>query len=571
MTMTMTMTTESDAASAPQGSRVSARWRIVAWIMLTTLIGLTALVVTVDSALRTDVDREANADVSQEVEEFRTFLVRGSDPETAKPFVSTQRLFEVYLARQQPSDAELLVGASADRPDQVLSTAGRSTPALQDYDPLADRQLMDATRRAPSGVTDTSAGQVRWARVAVDSTGDKGGTLYVFVFTQHREDEVAGTTRLITAVAVASLLLTVFISYIVAGQILRPIRQMRAAAEEIGEDDLARRIPVSGRDDIAELAVTVNTMLDRVERAFAAQRRFVDDASHELRTLVSIIRGQLEVLPEDPQGRREAIAIATDELDRMSRTVTDLLSLAQAERPDYVRRRDDVDLAILTLDLDAKVASLGDRRWTLTEVADGYGRVDPQRISQAVLQLAQNAVQHTAPGDRIRLGSRFVDLDGQRWVEFTVSDEGPGVLPEDAERIFERFTRSGDGRGPDAALQEARLSDPQTADASLEDTQPLAVPGAQEPAASPGPARSGAGLGLAIVRAIADGHEGVVFVDSMPGMGATFGLRVPVGPGDERTWDDDIHDPDGTDDADLTDPTDTGGAHPTASRARVQA
>ena len=104
----MTMTTESDAASAPQGSRVSARWRIVAWIMLTTLIGLTALVVTVDSALRTDVDREANADVSQEVEEFRTFLVRGSDPETAKPFVSTQRLFEVYLARQQPSDAELL-------------------------------------------------------------------------------------------------------------------------------------------------------------------------------------------------------------------------------------------------------------------------------------------------------------------------------------------------------------------------------------------------------------------------------------------------------------------------------
>ncbi len=256
MTMTMTMTTESDAASAPQGSRVSARWRIVAWIMLTTLIGLTALVVTVDSALRTDVDREANADVSQEVEEFRTFLVRGSDPETAKPFVSTQRLFEVYLARQQPSDAELLVGASADRPDQVLSTAGRSTPALQDYDPLADRQLMDATRRAPSGVTDTSAGQVRWARVAVDSTGDKGGTLYVFVFTQHREDEVAGTTRLITAVAVASLLLTVFISYIVAGQILRPIRQMRAAAEEIGEDDLARRIPVSGRDDIAELAVT---------------------------------------------------------------------------------------------------------------------------------------------------------------------------------------------------------------------------------------------------------------------------------------------------------------------------
>lgn len=134
--------------------------------------------------------------------------------------------------------------------------------------------------------------------------------------------------------AVASLLLTVFISYIVAGQILRPIRQMRAAAEEIGEDDLARRIPVSGRDDIAELAVTVNTMLDRVERAFAAQRRFVDDASHELRTPVSIIRGQLEVLPEDPQGRREAIAIATDELDRMSRTVTDLLSLAQAERPD---------------------------------------------------------------------------------------------------------------------------------------------------------------------------------------------------------------------------------------------
>ena len=108
-------------------------------------------------------------------------------------------------------------------------------------------------------------------------------------------------------------------------------------ARSISETDLTRRIPVSGRDEIAELARTFNAMLDRLEAAFATQRAFVSDASHELRTPITIVRGHLELLGDDPQERRETIALVTDELDRMSRFVDDLLLLAKAERDDFLR------------------------------------------------------------------------------------------------------------------------------------------------------------------------------------------------------------------------------------------
>src|SRR5699024_10182388 len=105
----------------------------------------------------------------------------------------------------------------------------------------------------------------------------------------------------------------------------------------------------------------------------------------------------------------------TQELDRMSRIVTDLLILAKSERPDFVHLDEPVDVAEMTIELDALVSPLGDRRWGTTEVAEGACVLDRQRVIQAVLQLAQNAVQHTRPGDRIDLASSFVTgPDGQR-------------------------------------------------------------------------------------------------------------------------------------------------------------
>ncbi|MGH3774444.1 MAG: histidine kinase dimerization/phospho-acceptor domain-containing protein [Pseudonocardiaceae bacterium] len=126
---------------------------------------------------------------------------------------------------------------------------------------------------------------------------------------------------------------------------------MHRAAAQIGEDDLTRRIPVRGNDDIAALAEQFNAMMERLQAAFATQREFLDDASHELRTPITIIRGNLELLGDDPAERAEDIRLCLDELDRMTRIVDDLLLLAKSERPDFVRP-EPVELAELTSDGD---------------------------------------------------------------------------------------------------------------------------------------------------------------------------------------------------------------------------
>src|SRR5699024_6563056 len=127
-----------------------------------------------------------------------------------------------------------------------------------------------------------------------------------------------------------------------------------------------------GRDDISQLAMTVNAMLDRIEAAYDTQRRFVDDAGHELRTPITVIRGHLETSDpdEDPATRAETMRLVDSELDRMSRIVTDLLIMAKAERPDFVRPRP-VDAAELLLDIESQAQQLGDRRWELVEIAEG--------------------------------------------------------------------------------------------------------------------------------------------------------------------------------------------------------
>jgi len=277
--------------------------------------------------------------------------------------------------------------------------------------------------------------------VVVANPSGKTDALLVGVFTERAEKQARETVRDLVLVSLASLALAGLASWVVAGRILRPVRLVRQTAAEISEQDLTRRIPVEGSDEISGMAATFNAMLDRLEDAFAAQRRFVDDAGHELRTPITVVRGHLELMGDDPVEREQTIALVTQELDRMARIVTDLLALAKADRPDFVRLGEPVDMAQLTLDLDAKVQRLAERHWRLSHVADGSAVVDAERITQAVLQLAHNAVQHTRTGDAITLMSRFVDDPEQgRLLQLAITDTGPGVAPADRERIFERFS-----------------------------------------------------------------------------------------------------------------------------------
>lgn len=495
------MTTDADGGSSRshtgRGSALPARWRILSWILLTTAVALVAVVVTARALLLNHVDRNANAAIAQEIDEFRAFAAEGVDPTTTFPFVSVERMLEVYLDRQHTAEGEVIVGVvddlllfdrriTLDRPDLPEN--------LTDDGVLFDR-IMNAPQGA--GVYDVDGGQMRWARADVTSGTDRG-SLIVAVFTAQERAKVDETARTIGLVAIGGLGLTAVIGWLVAGQILAPIRQVREVAEAIGEKDLTSRVPVHGRDDIAALAETFNSMLDRLEQAYTTQQRFVDDAGHELRTPITVIRGHLELMDldrsQDAAARAQTVRLVEDELDRMARIVTDLLVLAKAERPDFVQRRP-VDVTDLMLDIEAKSQMLGRRDWQLMEIAEGTADIDAQRVTQAALQFAQNAVTHTRPGDVIRLGSSFVDHGDVRHLRVWVRDTGPGIEPEDAPRIFERFRR---GR---------------------------TVPGDRQ---GPAVERSGAGLGLSIVRAIADAHHGSAWVESALGHGATFGIDVPV-------------------------------------------
>jgi signal transduction histidine kinase len=279
------------------------------------------------------------------------------------------------------------------------------------------------------------------------------------------------------------LLIGSLLAWRLAKRILTPVRNISGAARSISESDLSRRIDVEGRDEIAGLAGTFNDMLDRLEDAFQTQKRFIDDAGHELRTPLTIVRGHLETIDADPEERAKVMALVMDELARMSRLVDDLLLLARSERPDFLDLSV-VDVEGLTQDVRAKAEAIAPRTWELTETGRGRIVADSQRITQALLQLAQNASAHTKEGDPITFGSAITDGEARFWVR----DSGPGVSPDDRGRIFERFARG-----------HAERSNSE-----------------------------GAGLGLAIVRAIAHAHHGRLELQSPAGSGATFCLVVPV-------------------------------------------
>lgn len=262
----------------------------------------------------------------------------------------------------------------------------------------------------------------------------------------------------------------------------RHARALATTAREIGEAGLDRRLLVRGRGELAELAQTFNAMLDRLQKIIVSQRNFISDAGHELRTPVTIVRGHLELMGDDPEEQREAVAIAIEELDRIARMVEEMSLLAKSERADFVRPVF-TQLSDFTNSLYAKAKTLGDREWQLTAVAREAAWIDPQRLTEAIVNLVQNAVEHTKPGDTIAIGSS-ADADS---IKFWVRDTGPGVAPEHQQRIFDRFVR---------------IDKPTTVG-------------------------SGAGLGLAIVSVIAAAHGGRVDLLSPPGAGATFEVVIP--------------------------------------------
>jgi two-component system, OmpR family, sensor kinase len=418
----------------------------------------------------------------QEYNEFNALAQDGRNPLSGEPFGGdVKALFDVFLLRNVPTAGEALFTF-------VDGQLYRQTEGLTGQR-LVDRvRHLGAVEDTERGEIETAVGVVRYLAVPLEVEGVRRGVFVVTVNLEQERDEVVEAVQTAAGVSLAVLLIASALAWVIAGRVLAPLRTLRNTAQSITETDLTRRLDVHGDDEIAELGRTFNDMLDRLEVAFASQRAFVSDAGHELRTPITIVRGHLELLGQDPAEREETIALVTDELDRMARFVEDLLLLAKAEQGDFLHLGP-LDLDVLTDELYAKATALADRDWRLAGSGTGRLTADRQRITQAVMQLAQNAAEHTQPGGRISLGSSISDGQVRLWV----ADSGPGIPVEEREQIFRRFHRAGDGR---------RRSD-------------------------------GAGLGLSIVRAIAEAHGGRIELDTRVGAGSTFTLIVPTEPPQE--------------------------------------
>ncbi|TDO44085.1 signal transduction histidine kinase [Kribbella sp. VKM Ac-2527] len=281
-----------------------------------------------------------------------------------------------------------------------------------------------------------------------------------------------------------------------SGRALRPVRRITATAQEITATDLSRRIALEGpRDELRNLADTVDDMLERLESAFVAQRQLVDDASHELRNPLAVIQANVDaVLAHDDtpsEDRAQATAIVARAIQRMTRLVEDLLASARRSSPAFVDA--DVDLASIAGEAAEEYALLAaDRELHLVRrLSPGPTAAgDASALRRAVDNLLSNAVRLARGGSELVLavGSR----NGWAWI--AVRDEGPGIAEDDADRVFDRFFRSGARQSP-ATVQ------------------------------STGQRR--AGLGLAIVRQIVESHGGTVTLHSELGVGSTFILWLP--------------------------------------------
>ena len=411
-----------------------------------------------------------------------------------------------YLVQYRTADGQVKHREQNELPDE-----GEPPPRVPDD---------GAWLKAKAGKTVTvpaTGGHGRW-RVAVQPLDDGSGGSVVVAASLDGIDSTTRQLRLIDlGVSLVVLAVLAGVGAAIVRASLRPLVEIEQTARAIAAGDLTRRVPDRDpRTEVGRLGRALNTMLAQIETAFGARaaseaaarrsedrmRRFVADASHELRTPLTTIRGFAELYRQgaarDPAELDRLMRRIEDQAARMGLLVEDLLLLARLDQQRPLDRRP-VDLLALAADAvhDARAVA-PDRRIELMLGGENGGRGsalvvlgDDQRLRQVLANLVDNALAHTPDGGPVEVRVGGADLDGRPGAAVEVVDHGPGLTPEQAERVFERFYRA-------------------------------------DPARSQ--AAGGTGLGLSIVAALVAVHGGTVQVDSVPGRGARFRVVLPLAP-----------------------------------------
>ncbi len=284
--------------------------------------------------------------------------------------------------------------------------------------------------------------------------------------------------------AAASLVVLIMMT----STLFHPLEDITTVSRQITRaDDLSRRVPHSGRtDEIGDLARAFNQTLERLERLFRSQQRFLADVSHELRTPLTSVRGNLDLMRRFGQYDEESMLVIQDEMERMSRLLGDLLLLARADTGGLPLRHEPVELDNILFEVYRQISRI-EKPVTVELIAVDQATIlgDEDRLKQLLLNLVDNAIKYTQPGGSVQL-SLAKDTG---WAQLVVRDTGIGIPAEDLPHIFERFYR----------VDKARSR-----------------------------AQGGSGLGLAIVKWVVQTHGGAIKVNSIVGEGTTFTVTLPL-------------------------------------------
>lgn len=472
-------------------------------IALLSAVLMTVLLLIVGTGVYFMLQRSLQSDIDQRLENVAEEVLRQSPvrplpdgrlsvtfPDDFDPFISPGLYIQVIAAdgslrKQAPEFPTGDGGTHFVKPSPQVMTTNRSGQPVYFTTQFEQSRSVDGkAHNVPLRVLSIPLIEQR--------TGVYFGTMQVAEPLSSMQATMDRLQKLLLLGLGAGFLLTLFGSYVLADRSLSPLARITTTARQIGQSgDLSQRIePPRTHDEVQELAQTFNQMLARLEDAFTTERRFVSDASHELRTPLTALRGNAEILLRQIEAghidRAELSEILTDirdESERMGRLVQNLLTLARADvgwRPDV----ETVQLDIVVNDAARVAAPLArNHRFTvqIDEEVDAIGNAD--QLKQLLLILLDNAFTYTPAGGEVELMVRR--SDGRP--EIVVRDNGPGMPPEQLERIFDRFYRG-------EAARERRTS--------------------------------GAGLGLAIAKWIVECHRGEISAESAPGRGMEVVVRL---------------------------------------------
>ncbi len=490
----MSPVTEVSAAGPDQKARkrgVPLRISLVALTVLLAVVGLLASGVAVTSSMRQDLISRADAGLENAVRtwaEPRGFLGDGPGPPGPRRPPSPYYVESIVYG---PG------GVSADN-------------VYNQFDDAPDLDALSGDNAGPQTVPSVDADGPQWR--VIKRSNDFGRSVVATPMSDI-DDTVSRLIWLQIAIGALVVLLIGVLSYVLVRTSLRPLRRVEETAHEIAEGNLTRRVPSAPLNtEVGSLSESLNRMLGQIQHAFATtaesekqaraseerMRRFIADASHELRTPLTSIKGFAELYSQGGvPDVTDAMRRIDDEAGRMNLLVEDLLMLA---RLDAARPLDSAPVDLLGLAADAvqsaRVAA-PEREIRLDVVPGDRPPVvlgDGPRLVQVLRNLIGNAVKHTPPDASITVGVAVDDGSGSGEAVLTVADTGQGLTPEDAQHVFERFYRGDSSRHRGSG--------------------------------------GGSGLGLSIVAALVAAHGGRVGVDTSPGAGATFWVRLPLAEAD---------------------------------------